>query len=106
MTEGPERWIEVEVEDDLQELVPGYLDKRRGELAVIEEALVGADFATLRRIGHDLKGTGGGYGFDAISDVGRALEQAAKDQDAAAARVMLERLRDFLARVRVVYVEA
>ena len=46
---------------------------------------------------------GGGYGFDAISLMGEALEQAAAREDSSAIRRHIAELIDFLARVTVVY---
>jgi hypothetical protein len=50
-----------------------------------------------------MKGDGGGYGFDAISVVGAALEQAAAREDRDGIRRSTTELTDFLARVIVVY---
>ena len=44
----------------------------------IRDALRSEDYETIRTIGHQMKGSGGGYGFDAISDIGEAVERAAK----------------------------
>jgi HPt (histidine-containing phosphotransfer) domain-containing protein len=106
MSDAEHDEIVVEVDGDLEEIVPGYLDHRRAELPLLLTALAGGDWETLRRLAHDLKGTGGGYGFDILSDLGRALEQAAKSADTAAAQPLLKQIDDFLRRVRVVYVGA
>ena len=50
-----------------------------------------------------MRGDGGGYGFDAISMMGAALEQAAAREDLSAIRRHIAELIDFLARVTVVY---
>jgi predicted short-subunit dehydrogenase-like oxidoreductase (DUF2520 family) len=50
-----------------------------------------------------MKGDGGGYGFDAISVMGAALEQAAARGDRDAIRRHTAELFNFLARVTVVY---
>ncbi|HEX9454062.1 MAG TPA: hypothetical protein VGA27_06875 [Candidatus Binatia bacterium] len=52
-----------------------------------------------------MKGSGGGYGFDDISVIGAALEQAAKQQDETAIRSGMERLVFYLDKVKVVYEE-
>lgn len=96
--------IVVEVDADLAEVVPGYLENRRRELDLLAAALAGADWETLRRLAHDLKGTGGGYGFAAISELGLRLERAAQAGDAGAAADALEAMRAFLQKVRVVFV--
>jgi hypothetical protein len=50
-----------------------------------------------------MKGDGGGYGFDAISTMGAALEQAATRKDWDAIRRHNGKLGDFLAHDTVVY---
>lgn len=69
----------------LRALVPRYLVGRDADLAGLRGALAAADFPTIQRIGHDLKGTGQPYGFPRITELGRSLEQAAKDGNLAAA---------------------
>ena len=39
------------------------------------------DFGPIRRFGHDLKGTGRGYGFPAIEELGQQIEKAAGEAD-------------------------
>ena len=61
------------------------------------------DLNTIRLLGHRMKGDGGGYGFDQISTIGHQLEEAALAQDFERLRHHHSNLRDFLARVAVVY---
>ena len=53
----PEQICAVSVEAGMEDLVPGYLDKRRGEIAKYREALERGDFEAVRMLGHKLKGT-------------------------------------------------
>jgi len=107
MTTGPNRNAEnvitVHIDPGLEELVPGFLENRRGDVQILETALEQNNLAQIRIIGHRLKGDGGGYGFDAISMVGAALEQAAAREDRDAIRRHTAELDEFLARVTVVY---
>src|SRR5438552_12528577 len=66
--------IRVTVDASLQDLIPSFLDKRRKDVPKLIEALAAGDFATIRRLGHNLKGTGAGYGFPALTDIGAAIE--------------------------------
>jgi len=50
-----------------------------------------------------MKGDGGGYGFQEISQIGAALEQAATRQDWKVIVEKTEALTAFLAQVDVVY---
>jgi len=51
-----------------------------------------------------MKGCGGGYGFDEITDIGMQIEQAAKEKNTAKIRTQLEILSRYLDGVEVVYV--
>lgn len=94
--------IEVSIPPILREMAPEYLKRRRGDLPVIESALDRGDFNAIRVLGHQLKGSGGGYGFEQLSEIGRLLEESAKQQDPARIRLHMEALSDFLDRVRIV----
>jgi len=75
------KWT-VTVDEDLQDLIPGYLENRRKDAEELQKALARSDFEVIRVLGHKMKGSGGGYGFDEISEIGRALEDAAKQSQA------------------------
>ena len=95
--------IIVHVDPDLEELVPGFLDNRRRDVGTVREALEKGDWESIRITGHSMKGAGGGYGFDAVTEYGARLEQAAVAGDPAAVREAAAALEDYLARVQVVY---
>jgi HPt (histidine-containing phosphotransfer) domain-containing protein len=107
MTTGPNRNAEdaipVNIDQDLEEIVPGFLENRRRDVQTLKTALQENNLAEIRTIGHRMKGDGGGYGFDAISMMGDALEQAAARGDRDAIRRQTAELIDYLARVTVVY---
>jgi HPt (histidine-containing phosphotransfer) domain-containing protein len=53
-------------------------------------------------MGHGMKGAGSSYGFQAITDIGAALEQAAERVDNDASRKWVSELSRYLDRVEVV----
>jgi HPt (histidine-containing phosphotransfer) domain-containing protein len=93
--------IPVTVDRDLEELIPGFLARRRDDVRKLREALDAHDVESVRVTGHSMKGTGGGYGFDGLSEIGASIESAAKGGDLDAARGGLERLVDYLERVEI-----
>ncbi|MGV8058170.1 MAG: Hpt domain-containing protein [Smithellaceae bacterium] len=107
MTDQEQRSSEGEtiviVEEDLEELIPGYLENRRHDIVVISSALEHGDFELIRNTGHKMKGSGGGYGFDRITDIGRDIEEAAKAQHGENILKQVEALRLYLGHVKVVY---
>jgi hypothetical protein len=82
----------IEVEDDMKDVVPGYLEKRRAEIPVYNEALAASDFDAIKKLAHKMKGTGAGYGFPVLTELGATLEKAAIDGNAGQ---LAESLRQF-----------
>ncbi len=64
----------VQVAGELRDLIPRFLANRRIEVEQLRNAVAHGDLEAARRIGHVLKGVGGGYGFDEISRIGGAIE--------------------------------
>ncbi|MBN8734329.1 MAG: response regulator [Acidobacteria bacterium] len=94
--------IVAQVPAGLEEFAPSYLAKRRGELVVMERLVSAGDWNQLRVLGHNMKGTGAGYGFPRLSQIGAALEMGAKQSDREAVSAQLRELDEFLRRVRLV----
>jgi HPt (histidine-containing phosphotransfer) domain-containing protein len=95
--------LTVHIDPGLEDIVPRFLENRRRDVQTLKTALRQNNLAQIHTIGHRMKGDGGGYGFDAISVMGAALEQAAAREDRDAIRRHTAELIDFLARVTVVY---
>ena len=95
--------IIVHVDPEIADLIPGFLENRRKDTETMEKALTQGDFETIQVLGHSMKGAGGSYGFDAITDIGKSLEQAAKDKDAERIKRSVQELSVYLDRVEVVY---
>jgi len=95
--------IVVHVDAALQELIPGYLANRHGAIHAMREALEQRDYETIRIVGHSMRGSGGGYGFDTITEIGSALEQAASGRDPDEIHRWMGELLTYLERVQVVY---
>ena len=94
--------IEVEVDPEIFDLVPIFLEKRRQDLNELRVALEEADQETIRALGHKMKGMGGSYGFHHVSRVGIALEEAAEEGALARVSPWLDGLEDYLNRVEAV----
>lgn len=80
----------------LQDLVPQYLELCRRDLLAMQAALEKVDFDRVRVLGHNLKGSGGAYGFPHLTDLGARVEQAAKSSDDSAIRCGITELKAFL----------
>jgi PAS domain S-box-containing protein len=79
--------------------VPVFLQNRRNDVSAMLDALARDDLTTVKRLGHNMRGTGTSYGFKSITDIGAAIEQAAGNSDADASRHWVGELSIFLKRV-------
>lgn len=95
--------IIVYVDPDLEDLIPGFFQNRQKDVQRLSEALETGDFETIRIIGHSMKGAGGGYGFDRVTELGAIIEEAAKVRDRQRIGEAVAELADYMSRVEVVY---
>jgi histidine phosphotransfer protein HptB len=86
----------VPISDEILALVPQYLAAKRKQIEEARAALASGDFGPVRRFGHNLKGTGRGYGFPPIEQIGREIEQAAIQADAGRIADQLDALHRFV----------
>ena len=70
-----------EIPESIRARRPAFLANRRRDLETLRAALAALDFATMRTIAHNCKGTGTGYGFPEISSIGAQISVAAKAFD-------------------------
>ena len=85
------------------DLIPGFLQNRRHDVISILGALDRGDYETVESLGHGMRGAGGSWGFQGITEIGAALEQAAESADNEASRKWVNELSRYLDRVEIVY---
>lgn len=95
--------IVVTIDSDLEELIPGFLENRANDLKSLKDALVEENYQSIQSIGHSLKGVGGGYGFTGMSEIGAAIEAAAKEQGLEELKGLIESLGEYLDAVEIVF---
>jgi HPt (histidine-containing phosphotransfer) domain-containing protein len=94
--------IRVRAIPQFADLTPGFLQNRRQDVIAMLDALDRSDFETVESLGHGMKGAGSSWGFQAITDMGAALEQAAGSADTDASRKWVGELSRYLDRVEIV----
>jgi len=68
---------DIDVQSNIQELLPFFIESTQKDLEQIKTALESADLVTVRRVGHSLKGSSGAYGQEKIGQIGASIETAA-----------------------------
>tara|TARA_B100000683_G_C12130294_1_gene407355 strand:+ start:307 stop:585 length:279 start_codon:yes stop_codon:yes gene_type:complete len=82
-----EEWAEM------QEI---YINHTSKELDKIKNQLNLASLDSIRTFGHNIKGSGGMYGFNEVTELGLLIETAAKEGNLDSIKSNLELLEDFL----------
>jgi CheY-like chemotaxis protein/HPt (histidine-containing phosphotransfer) domain-containing protein len=98
----PQESTVVMVDARLRAVVPGYLESRRRDVLSILDALERSDYETIRELGHKMNGTGSSFGFSRITQLGAAMETAAKEQNSAEIRSRIMDLSRYLDAVKIV----
>ncbi len=96
--------ITVEIDSEVQSIVPEFLENRKKDCLLIGRLLERNSFSEIRTLGHRMKGAGGSYGFDDISEIGEVIEEAALAADKKSISSAVLQLSNYLERVVVVYV--
>lgn len=80
LTQGNDERVNI-ADPFAKKLIASYLEKREADLEILRSSLAECDLEYIRLKGHNLSGSGSAYGLDRISEIGKALEAAAIDQD-------------------------
>lgn len=94
--------IVVKVNPEISDLIPGFLNNRKKDIENMEKFLKEGNFEEIERLGHGMKGSGAGYGFNGISDIGKTIEIAGKERNIDGIRKGIKDLKDYLNRVEIV----
>lgn len=65
-------------DSEMEELVDMFVAELPDRIQAIQQSLTQNDFDALVRLAHQLKGAAGGYGFPAITDAAKVVEEAGK----------------------------
>lgn len=96
--------MKVQIDADLQELIPGFLNNRQKDIEKLEAMLARDDIEAIQQVGHTMKGNGAGYGFERISQLGISIENAAKSNQIEQLRALIKELGEFLDQVEIEFV--
>ena len=71
----------IHVDQDFAEIVPLFLEDIEQQIVNMQQALENSDFEFITSITHQIKGAGGGYGLDEVSEFSKMIEMASRKKD-------------------------
>ena len=83
-------------DDEWAEMQEMYVNHTSKELAIIKENIDTVEIDSLRTFGHNIKGSGGMYGFGEVTNLGTEIEASAKANDRSKIKSLLDELSTFL----------
>ncbi len=95
--------IIVNVDPEIQDLLPQYIDKKKAEIFLLWEAFNKSDFALIESIGHRIKGNAGGFGLIDLGLIGGSLERVAMMRDLVQIKIKILELENYLENLEITY---
>ena len=96
--------IKVEVDSDLEEILPGFLANREKDLVQLKELFEAKDIKGIEKLGHKAAGSCGGYGFDQLGVIAKNLENAAKENDVDQIKKLINEFEEHFTNIEIVFV--
>jgi HPt (histidine-containing phosphotransfer) domain-containing protein len=81
---------------DIAPLLPGYIARLAESVRLTEQHMAAGDADAVRKIVHQMKGSGKSYGFDAISTLAAIAESELASGDTARAREHVAELLKYI----------
>lgn len=95
--------VKIKIDPDLADLIPVYLERRASDADEIMTLIKSGDFTRAKTLGHQMKGSGAGYGFDFISEIGAKIETEAAAENSENLASLAKDLKNYLCRVEAVF---
>ncbi|EQC51543.1 Hpt domain-containing protein [Bacteriovorax sp. DB6_IX] len=94
----------VEVDEELKDILPGFLNNREKDIETLKTAVAANDFATLQKVGHKVSGSSGGYGFDELGAIAKNIELAARESSLEKVQALVQEFENYVREIEVVFV--
>ena len=87
-------------EPEMDLVIGGFVERTKATVERLRECEATGDIASLRRLAHQLRGAGGGYGFAEVTEAAAQLEAALGENNLVFAHAPLAHLMDICSRLR------
>ena len=92
----------VKIDEDLEPVIDDYVRAVKADCRSLVKALRKRDLDTVYGIGHDLKGSGNGYGLNQVTQIGRAICDQARAKNLAGLVEEIKSLSHYIQNVIII----
>ena len=96
--------IRVQVDKDLADIMPTFLNNRNKDIELITKSLSTGDLAGIESVAHKLAGNAGGYGLADLGIIGREMETSAKQKNMEQVQKLFQKMKDYLANLDIEFI--
>lgn len=93
----------IKVDKDLEDIMPEFLEHRRRDLEILENAVDKNEFNQVRTIGHRLAGNAPSYGLMDLGPIGDKLEEAARNKDKQTIIKLTNEYKAYIKDIKIVF---
>jgi signal transduction histidine kinase/DNA-binding response OmpR family regulator len=101
--EQPSEQIVVTVDQNFADFIPAFLEDVLHDISNMAQANARKDFDVVCKLGHRIKGAGGGFGLDGISKIAGSVEAAARSRSNRQTEKALSDLSDYVTSLKITY---
>ena len=94
----------VEIDADLQDLVPQFVENRKKDIETLRELVQKDDLGAISQLAHKIKGAAAGYGFNELSELAAQMEKASKGNDHDPLPELVKRMEAHFLNIEIRYV--
>ncbi len=94
----------VQVEKELEEIMPTFLKNRVNDISTLKAMLTNHDLAGIKKLGHKVSGSSGGYGFNELGRIAKDLELSAENGNLEKVTTLVEDFINYVESIEVEYI--
>ncbi len=98
--EGVNHKTEIEVDPEIADLIPMFLDSRSQDAAKLEDLFKSENFEEMAKICHTIKGIARPYGFPTLESLAIEMESECKRKNAEKTLELVDQMQKFVRNYR------
>ena len=95
----------VEVDKDLEDIVPNFMNNRNKDIVELRALLADKDYSSIEKIAHKVAGSSGGYGFTELGKIAKDIELKVMAGETDPIGSLLDSFQDYIDNVEIEFVE-